>query len=148
MTRQGGWGVRTLAISAAMAVVLVLAGAGGYVGHWLWHRDNQRETCTYMLRIGRALQSYKVREGHYPVSPPTEVSSMLPELADDADEPLVGTDAWGEPLRYQSSGDHFLLLSRGRDGDEDLSGAGGKQEGLDVDLVMFDTRYWQWASGV
>lgn len=148
MARQSARGVRALAITAALAVALVLAGVGGYVGHWLWHRDNQRETCTRMLRIGRALQSHEVREGHYPISPPTEVSSLLSELSSDADEPLVGTDAWGRALRYQSSGDHFLLLSRGRDGDEDLSEAGGKQEGLDVDLVMFDTKYWQWSSGV
>jgi hypothetical protein len=79
---------------------------------------------------------------------PAPVDTVFDSLSDDADEPLVGEDAWGRPLRYQSSGEHFLLISRGRDGDVDLSRAGGKQRGIDVDLVMFDAKYWQWASGV
>jgi hypothetical protein len=148
MPEEASRTVSRIAVAAVSLVLAVTLAIGAYLGFRLWQRGKQRETCNQMLRIGRALEAHKVDEGRYPVSAPVPVRHVLPALSDHADEPLAGDDAWGRPLRYQSSGEHFLLISRGRDGEIDLSAAGGKRRGVDVDLVMFDAKYWQWASGV
>jgi hypothetical protein len=148
MAEESSRTLRAIAVAAVSLVLAVTLAIGAYLGFRLWQRGKQRETCNHMLRIGRALEAHKADEGRYPVSAAIPVHEVLPALSDHVDEPLAGDDAWGHPLRYQSSGEHFLLVSRGRDGEIDLSDAGGKRRGVDVDLVMFDAKYWQWASGV
>lgn len=154
--RAGGAGVSKassrLRHVLILLVVLVVFGVPAAITGWVSYRVIQRghlsETGTNMMRISRALRTYQLEIGNYPASEPVAVETVFPIIGGKADEPLVGTDAWGRPITYQSSGDHFLLISRSRNGKPDLSDHGGKQPGFDVDVVMFDAKFWQWSSGV
>lgn len=77
-----------------------------------------------LRELGVALESYRVERGGYPPAtgpahdvggvPFVEVATLAPALTGHL-RVLASADPWGEPYRYWTSGDAFLLVSLGAD---------------------------------
>ena len=90
--------------------------------------------------VALAIDAYRT---DHKACPPT-LRALIPEYLLDA---RLLRDSWHHPLVYFSSGDHFVLLSPGRDGrvDGQVAPPGGFGTGgdFDQDIVIVDGEWAQ-----
>src|ERR1700724_248507 len=98
----------------ALAVALALAGAArAWLGRW---SDNLKEGIDNfsLFRVyGDRLAEFHQNNGRYPAS----LSEVGPGFSFYSIR--FGEDRWGHPLRYESRGSEYVLVSLGRDGKPD-----------------------------
>ena len=132
-----------------LAVVLVaVIAAGGFLGFGFVQQRRQKETAIRLIDLSRVLLDYERQHHGYPESEAAALASITPiaERAEAAGLELV--DAWGHPLTFVSDGRDFLLWSTGRNGAIDRFAGGGRRKGVDVDLVVYDGKFWQLPHGI
>lgn len=77
-------------------------------------RGKQKQTVARMIQMAEELERIRRGTGHYP-SP-----AVFEELSERGDASLHRMDKWGWPFRYDSGGDHYFLVSLGKDGAADF----------------------------
>ncbi|RMF75029.1 MAG: hypothetical protein D6738_04745 [Acidobacteria bacterium] len=122
---DGGWRTTTFSRSS-------LIGPFGYSGKLLTaialpnllqaiERGRQQRTTRTISDIAVAVDAYGEENGRYPVLGDDwqPVEKLAPALEGVYLEKLVTEDAWGHPLLYWSDGQHYRVISTGRDGKVD-----------------------------
>lgn len=128
-----------------LAACLFVAGWGLY--GIVQHR-RQTQTALSLLDDSKALKKYSETHEGFPEGRDIFFEEIVGRLKAPKTGVLIAEDAWGHPLHYTSNGRHFLLWSLGRNGAIDRWPAGGKRKGYDVDLVIYDGKFWQLAHGL
>lgn len=90
---------RRLSDVQGLAVLVAIA---GLVCWWFWAFPLQINNSIILQRYARRLDNLRKAQGAFP-------------------DHFEGTDYWGRPLRYFTDGQHFALVSYGRDGEPDRS---------------------------
>jgi len=113
------------------------------------NRGRQKRTMADMRTIATAVESYAVDNNFYPpnVSAAAQMQGFL--------EPtylkrLPTTDGWSEGFTFNTdvNGQHYTLISYGRDHTEDGTYQGGKTSEFDSDIYYQDGVFTQWPEGV
>jgi len=135
--------------SCYIAVVIMVASlAATLAGCDFGQSTKQNESMVRIRKIAVAVQAYRQAHGRYFPASEGPVLAVLPDIQRFANEPLVASDAWGRPIQYVSSGQHYAVWSWGRNGQRDVFRGGGAHEGYDVDLVFAEDEFWQGHAGV
>ena len=115
-------------------------------------RGKQMRTLAEMRAIARAVGSYSVDVGHYPVSRSLEKLEVLDSVR-IALEPkyslIPTTDGWAGAYYYQTDpgGSSFTLMSYGKD--KLLSvGSAGQTLGFDCDIIMSNGKFTAYPEGI
>jgi hypothetical protein len=113
--------------------------------------DEARTTTDRLVWMARALESYRKREGHYPVADQAEYLERWLVPTDLPPSQWFATDAWGEPWRYRVTdvGSSYTLSSGGADRRwESLVPATPQATvNADGDLAVADGRFVRWPTG-
>lgn len=133
-----------VAVGFVVACLLVVGwGAYGVVQH-----GRQTQTALGLLDDSKALKKYSESHEGFPEGRDIPFEKVVGKLKAPRNGTLMAEDAWGRPLHYTSDGQHFALWSMGRNGTIDRWPGGGKRKGYDVDLVVYDGKFWQLAHGL
>jgi len=121
-------------------------------------RRRQEVTMADVRSIGTSTEAFAVDNDVYP-GPTAGIATI--EVVRDQLEPvyirtLPTTDAWGNPYLFWSDGGHYVIISLGSDGVEDVaydatdptSGLkGGAARRYESDIVFSDGQFHQWPEG-
>jgi len=124
-------------VAYAAVVVAVLYGVSSLRTDLRERR--MRVTANRAAPLVTALDHYRDRTGHYPVSDEAPIERIMPTLE--------GEDGWGRPFRYLSSGDSYVLWSLGENGQIDRIPGGGEYEDRNSDFIIASGVIWQAPAG-
>ncbi len=134
-----------------LLAVVVIAGSlvvAVTIGKGVLERRRQKQTAMQLIDVSRLLRDYWKEHRSYPVVNEIDITKY-PEIKEMADlRSLSLLDSWGRPLRFESTKRHFLIWSLGKNGKVDRFPGGGRRKGGDVDLVVYDGKFWQLAHGI
>ncbi len=140
---------RPLLVIAVLVLFAAAAAGGTFIWRGVSERRKQRDCAGDLIEASRALRSFYKEHGAYPLAKTErEFREVVGGLVHPRRREIATNDRWGRPLHYQSNGEHFLLWSLGKNGTVDRMPGGGKHHGFDVDLVVYDGRFWQQAHGI
>ena len=117
------------------------------------NRGRQKRTMADLRTLGTALETYAVENGSYPATDGwVDSTTLSDELAPRYIVQVPATDAWESPIRYWSDGEHYRLLSMGKDGVQDQEWTGEiettETSDFDSDLVFADGTFVVYPAGV
>jgi len=115
--------------------------------------DSQKRTMADIRSVAVAVESYKIDNGVCPGPTEDHVdASFLREFVQPMYiRTLPVADAWGNGLLYWSDGEHYRIVSNGRDGEAeepyDAVVDGTVINSLDGDIIFVDGAFVQWPEG-
>jgi len=117
----------------------------------LMQSGSQKRTMADIRSIATCFEAYHIDNDAFPGAPTegwvaVETITRLLQPVYIRTLPLV--DAWGNPFTFWSDGEHYRIVSAGRDGEPDadwtVAQGGGETSGFDRDIVMGDGQFIQW----
>ncbi len=140
--------LRKVLLPVAILIVAVVVAGGGFLGRGVLEQRKQKRTAITLVDLSRLLRDYSKEHHRYPEMEEADITTFdeLCEAAKRKGVPLV--DAWGRAFRFESTRRHFLIWSLGRNGKVDRFLGGGRRSGPDVDLIVYDGKFWQLAHGI
>jgi hypothetical protein len=137
----------------------IIMRAGEFVKGPLGDRRKQQVSMADLRAIATAVESFAVDNDVYPgpTSGIATVDVVRPQLEPTYIRNLPAVDAWGNPYLFWSDGEHYLIVSRGSDGVEDVAyGASdpptagieaGATRRYESDIVFCDGQFHRWPEG-
>jgi len=107
-------------------------------------RAKQNSTMADMRVVGFALEKYAIDHNVYPtVADADELRAVLQPVYI---KKMPVKDGWGNPLSYQAdaNGRGYRLTAPGKDGEGQVTPAGGEITSVDDDLIYADGDFFQW----
>ena len=111
------------------------------------HRSRQKRTMSALRGISEGVEMYEQDHGFYPNHSEVPVSALAADLDLDV-RPFDPTDGWNRVMWYAASGDHYTIMSYGRDGVEDGSHPLGPTNLFSADILFSAGVFVQWPEGV
>jgi len=129
--------VAIIGIIAALAIPNLIAAI---------QRSRQSRTLADIRMIGEGIQAYQIDHSFYPVLSNGTIGDLAGHL--EIYTPSYNPeDGWGEPMLYDSEGEHYTVISWGWGSTATLPYSQGPTSTFDADIVMEDGGFLQWPEG-
>ena len=151
-TRTTGFGPSTLSgAKASMGIVAAIA-----IPNLInaIDRGKQKRTMADVRSIATAVEEYSIDNNAYPG--PTDgwvpIDWLSEALSPDYIRALPELDGWGQSMMFWSDGTRYVLVSPGKDGEQERdwaedADAGGTTTSFASDIVFSDGKFRQWPEG-
>jgi type II secretion system protein G len=110
-------------------------------------RSRQKRSMASLRAVSEGIEMYQQDWSFFPDYQDVPVS----DLATDIElyvKPFDPKDGWNRTMRYSAQGDHYTLVSYGRDAVPDAAASLGTTEHFDCDIIFSDGVFVQWPEGV
>lgn len=116
------------------------------------NRGRQKRTMADMRTVATALEAFAVDNNAYPTTDGwVDCGELAGRLTPTYLKELPTKDGWGFPLRCWSDGQHYRLVSPGKDGQKDQDWSGKIEEtqtsSFDNDIVFVDGQFMVYPKG-
>ena len=113
----------------------------------------QKRTMADIRSLATCFEAYRLDNDRFPGAPTAgwvEVATIVNLLQPIYIRTMPLVDAWGNPFTFWCDGEHYRIVSAGRDGVPDtdwtIAPATGEVSGFDRDIVIGDGQFIQWAA--
>jgi len=111
----------------------------------------QKRTMADIRSLAMCFEAYHLDNDAYPGAPTAgwvEVETIANLLQPIYIRTMPLVDAWGKPFTFWSDGEHYRIVSAGRDGEAEtdwtVAQGTGAVSGFDRDIVIDDSEFIQW----
>ena len=109
-------------------------------------RSRQSKTMADMRMIGEGAEAYQNDHSFYPLIDNGTAVDLAPHLQIYIQK-FNDLDGWSLPIRYDSDGTHYTMVSTGADGVDTLPWSAGPTSTFEADIVFADGNFFQWPEG-
>ncbi len=116
------------------------------------NRGRQKRTMADMRTVATAMEAFRVDHDAYPKTDGwSDCADLAGQLAPEYLKELPATDGWGFALRCWSDGQHYRVVSQGKDGQPDQDWSGEIEESptssFESDIVFVDGQFLVYPKG-